>query len=43
MKNGSVAGFKYIEMGEVNQLGISKQEKAEGTKQVSDKSDFEYF
>ena len=41
MKNGSVAGFKYFEMGEVNQIGITIQGNAKGTMQVSDKSDFE--
>ena len=41
MKNGSVAGFKYFEMGEANQIGITIQGNAKGTMQVSDKSDFE--
>ena len=41
MKNGSVAGFKYFEMVEVNQIGITIQGNAKGTMQVSDKSHFE--
>ena len=41
MKSGSVAVFKYFEMGEANQIGITIQGNAKGTMQVSDKSDFE--
>lgn len=40
MKNGAVAGFKYFEMGEADQIGITIQGNAKGIMQVSDKSDF---
>lgn len=40
MRSGAVAGFKYFEMGEADQIAITIRGVAEGKMQVSDQPDF---
>ncbi len=40
MRNGAVAGFKYFEMGEANQILIEVRGTANGKMQISDQADF---